>query len=294
MKLSIILLNYNKPDLTSECVASVYKIHAKEFIENEIEIIIVDNKSTDNSLALLKKEIAEKKYKNVLLVPNSSNAGFGAGNNFGVKKAKGEYVVFLNNDTIVKDDGLTKMLAYMETHDKVGILGGQLKNTDGTLQASVGSFYTLPRVLMLLLGFQKYGLLDRSPSTIEAIDWVKGGLLMMQKAAFEKIGGFDENIFMYTEDMELCYRAKKHGFTSFFYPFVEVLHKEHGSTNRTFAIVHIYSGLKYFYKKYMSKTEQNMLQLLLTTKALLLIDIGKLTNNEYLRTTYEQALAAIR
>lgn len=272
---------------------SVYAQYRKEFEGDSVELIIVDNNSQDNSVEFLNSEIKKKKYKNVRLIPNAFNNGFGAGNNLGVSKSKGKFVALLNNDTLVKDDGLVRMAGYMESHPHIAILGGQLRNTDGSLQASAGKFYTPWRVVLLLLGLQKYGLLDRSPGEIERVDWVKGGLMMFRREIFEKINGFDEKIFMYTEDMEICYRAKLLGYQTYFYPGVMVLHAEHGSSSRAFAIVNIYKNLLYFYEKHRSRAEYMLVKLLLRTKAKFLIAAGKLTHSSYLTDTYEKALSVL-
>jgi len=151
----------------------------------------------------------------------------------------------------------------------------------------------LPKAILLLLGMQRFGLIDKNPTVIKQVDWIKGGLFAMKKEIFEKLNGFDENIFMYTEDMELCYRAKLKGYKIFFYPDVTVLHAEHGSTNRTFAIVNIYKNLLYFYKKHKSLTQYSILKTILIIKAIILIGIGKLTGSVYLKKTYLEALHAI-
>ena len=182
------------------------------------------------------------------------------------------------------------MALYMEENKEVGILGGQLRNNNGSLQPSSGKFYTLFNALLLLLGMQKFGLLDKSPENIEEVDWVKGGLLMARKNVFQELSGFDEKIFMYTEDMELCFRAKKSGKKVMFYPKVNIVHAEHGSTNRSFAIVHIYKGLLYFYKKHKSFAEYLILKCLLLTKAVLAIMIGSVIKSDYLVKTYKEAI----
>jgi len=181
----------------------------------------------------------------------------------------------------------------MREHQDVSILGGQLRNFDGSLQASAGKFYTLSKALLLLLGMQRFGLLDRSPKNIEQVDWVKGGLLMIRRDVFNKLGGFDEKIFMYTEDMELCYRANLVGYKTYFYPDVMVLHADQGSSNRTFAIVNIYKNLLYFYKKHKSYSEYFLLKFLLRTKAVSLIALGRLLKKNYLVDTYKKALDAL-
>ncbi|HZE86571.1 MAG TPA: glycosyltransferase family 2 protein [Methylomirabilota bacterium] len=293
MLLSIITLNYKKPELTLACIASAYKQYQKEFQNGTIELIVVDNGSGDGSVETIEKAIKKEQYAHVNLIANTENGGFGKGCNLGAHKAKGEYLLFLNNDTFVKDKNLLVMAKYLQNHTEVTILGGLLRNTDGTPQASAGKFYTPLKALSFLLGLQRYGLSDKNPTTISQVDWVKGAVFMIQKNIFEKLGGFDEKIFMYTEDMELCYRANLAGYKTFFYPDIMIVHKEHGSANRTFAIVNIYKNLLYFYKKHRSRGEYLFLRSLMATKAGILLTAGKILKNTYLTQTYEQALKAL-
>jgi GT2 family glycosyltransferase len=293
MLLSIILLNYNKPHLTLACLASLDEHFAKALSNDGFEIIIVDNASSDDSVAVLKQEIKSKKYSAVHLIENAQNDGFSKGCNIGAQKAKGEYFLFLNNDTVVGDNGIMDMVDYMQKNADAAIVGGQLTNMDGSAQSSVGSFYTPFKVFLLMTGMQKYGLLDKNPEDIAKVDWVKGGLLMIRREVFEALHGFDENIFMYTEDMELCYRAKLHGYHVYFYPHVKVLHEESGSSSRAFAIVNIYKNLLYFYKKHRPRSEYLFVKSLLRTKAVTLIGVGKVLKNSYYVQTYEKALKVI-
>lgn len=290
MVLSIITLNYKKSHLTISCMESLQKQFHKELAEGKIEVIIVDNASGDDSVAILNTEIKKKSYKGMRVVANSENAGFGKGCNLGASHAKGKYFLLLNNDTLVKDKGILSMAEYLDSHEEIAILGGQLRNMDGSLQASAGKFYTPRNATLLLLGFQKYGILDISPKKIQEVDWVKGALLMIRSEVYKKLKGFDEKIFMYIEDMELCYRAKLAGYKIYFYPDVSVYHVDQGSGNRTFAIVNIYKNLLYFYKKHRSRTEYLYLKSLLRIKAASLVAVGRVTNNSYLISTYEQAL----
>lgn len=293
MQVSIITLNFKKSDVTLRCLESLSTQFKKELDNGDIEVIVVDNKSPDDSVKILQEAIKKKQYKHITLYPNKENAGFGSGNNFGTQKAKGKYFLFLNNDTVVKDRGLLEMVAYMETHKDVSILGGQLQNFDGSLQASCGKFYTPFYALLLLLGMQKYGLLDESPKTVSKVDWVKGAILLIRQEVYKKLEGFDPNIFMYTEDMELCYRAKQAGYNSYFYPNIQIFHADQGSSNRTFAIVNIYKNLLYFYKKHRSTQEYHFLYTLMKLKAHLLIKFGTITHNSYLISTYEKALTVL-
>jgi GT2 family glycosyltransferase len=273
-------------------MASLWKQYKKEFEANEFEYLIVDNLSEDDSVRQLQEEI--KKYKNFHVVKNDKNGGFGNGNNTGAKHAKGEYILFLNDDTVVEDRGLVKMLDYIKTHTNVGAIGGKLINADDSEQSASGAFYTVATISLFILGFQRMGFIDRNPKTISEVDWVKGALLMIKKSVFEKIGRFDEHIWMYTEDMEICYRVHKAGLKCVFYPDIKVRHTEHGSGNRTFAIINIYKNLPYFYKKHKSTLEYQYVRGLLQLKAGLLIIAGKLTNNHYLTNTYTQAYKALQ
>lgn len=292
MELSIITINFRKPLLTIACIESVYKTYRNLFEKGVYELLIVDNLSGDESVSLLKKEIEKKQYKNVHLLPHTENNGFGGGNNYGEQHAKGKYVLFLNSDTVV-GKGLDAMLSFLQDKPKIGVLGGMLKNFDGSEQSSLGKFYFLPHVFLLLLGMQRFEFIDKNPSQAQKVDWVKGACFMMQKDFFEKLHGFDEKIFMYTEDMELCYRVEKAEREVWFYPDVEILHKDQGSSSRSFAIISIYAGIMYFYKKHRNVLEQTVVKLLLQSKAILLVLYGKLTKSEYLVTTYEKALSVL-
>ncbi len=291
--LSIITLNYKTPDLTISCVESVYAEFSNEFEKGTIEHIIVDNFSEDNSVEIMETKIKEKKFKHVYVIPNNENAGFGRGCNFGALHAKGEFLLFLNSDTHIGNRDFIKMMEFLSKHENVAIIGGKMKNFDGSPQLSAGKFYTLFYVFLMLLGLERFGFMKQSPKEITKVDWVSGGCMMLKKSIFNKLGGFDKNIFMYMEDMELCFRAKKHGYDTYFYPFVDILHKSQGSSNRSFAIVNIYKGILYFYKKYMPQWEFFLVQCLLRTKAIVLLLAGKFTGNKYLSSTYEKALGNI-
>ncbi|HXS14589.1 MAG TPA: glycosyltransferase family 2 protein, partial [Candidatus Saccharimonadales bacterium] len=289
---SIISLNFRKPDLTLVSLKSLFSAYKKQFEENIFEYIVVDNHSEDNSAEILKKEV--KKYPNFNFIESPLNNGFGAGNNLGSRKAKGEYLLFLNNDTKITGSGIADMLSYATAHPEIAILGGQLLNFDETPQVSTGPFYTLFPLLFLLLGMQRFGGGDKNPADVQKVDWVKGALFMIKKDVFEKLHGFDERIFMYTEDMELCFRAKKMGYDTYFYPTKGILHKDQGSSGRTFAIVHIYKNLLYFYQKHMPRWQISIAKLLLQTKAIFLIVYGKAFKKPYFVETYEKAFNVVR
>ncbi len=290
MKLSIITLNYKTADLTLSCISSVYSHYKNEFEKGEIEHIIVDNNSEDGSVEKLRATIKKETYKHVTVVANKENAGFGRGCNVGVSHAKGDYVLFLNSDTTVVDNSFLEMVQFMEEHPKIAIAGSKIVSLDGSIQLSAWKFYTLPNLFLLLLGLERFKLLSINTKEPSRVDWVSGACFMARKSDFIAVGEFDKNIFMYMEDMELCYRAKQKDFLTYYYPYASIIHSSHGSSNRTFAIMHIYQGILYFYKKHRPVWEYYIAKTLLKTKAIFLFIIGRITGNSYLTTTYGQAL----
>lgn len=289
--LSTIILNYNTKDLILKCLKAIRDQYQNQLVLGEFEVIIVDNGSSDGSVESIEKEI--KEAKNISLIKNKENLGFSKGNNLGAKRAKGRYLLFLNSDTQILDQGFLKMVNFLESHEKVGILGGRLKNLDGSSQESVGKFYNLFNVFLMLLGAERLGLLRGSPKKEKKVDWVSGACLMIKNNLFKKIGGFDENFFMYVEDMEISFEANLRGFSTFFYPDVNLLHRELGSSNKTFAILNIHKGLLYFYKKYKPFWQYLILYLLLKLKSSLGIIFGMIFNNRSLKETYLKAFKAI-
>jgi GT2 family glycosyltransferase len=293
MKLSIVLLNFNKSSLTLKCLSSLYGNYESEFAADNFEIILVDNASEPVDLKNLKEGIKKGKFNNLKIVESDVNGGFSKGCNIGADKARGDVLLFLNNDTEVKDKGISQMLEYITSNTDADILGGELRNPDGSEQSSVGRFYNPINALLFLLGLQRLVLVGKNPDKISQVDWVKGGCMMIKKQVFESLSGFDENIFMYIEDMELCYRARKNGYLVFFYPHVTIEHADQGSSSRSFAIVNIYQSLLYFYKKHRSKGEYMFLKSILRSKALLLYSVGRVVGNKYLISTYEKALKVV-
>jgi len=289
MKLSIIILSFNTKDLTIECINSIADLYREELKNNnDFEIILVDNNSNDGTVDAISK--LKSQNLNLTVVQNKQNLGFSKGCNLGAKHAKGEYLLFLNSDTQVKDKGFLKMLDFLQNDPKVGILGGRMLNSDGAIQSSSGRFYNLFNLLLVLLGGERLGLIRQAPEKIQRVDFVSGGCMMVKKTTFQKIGGFEEKLFMYMEDMELCYRAKTMGFLSFYFPEVNVIHKERGSSNKTFAVINIYKGILFFYSKYKPGWQYKTARFLLLAKSFILTNTGRLMGNKYLVETYAKTL----
>ena len=288
IELSIILLSYNTAALTKQTIESILtSLHSAQF---KYEIIVFDNASQDKSVDLI-KNIAEKNSQ-VRCIPHTKNLGFSKGNNAAVKLARGIYILFLNSDIIVKDDAISKLLGYYKQNQQtVHFAGGKLFNKDGSAQPSVGPFYSLPVIFCaLFLKGDYWGLTRQSPDRIKRIDWVSGACILTTKKCFHTVGGFDENIFMYMDEIDLLFRAKKINLNTFFYPYAPFVHLGSASSEgKTYPILQVYKGFLYFYKKHYSPLAVSLLKGMLQLKALIAIWIGKLTQNQYLTETYAKA-----
>lgn len=290
--LSIIIISYNTEKITIDCLKSIIKSLKNSSLK--YEIIIVDNASKDNSVSSIKKLKSEIKNRNlkINLIENKENIGFGPANNQAVKLAKSDYLLFLNSDIIVLNASIEKLYNFYKQNEKLfNFLGGKLLNKDGTSQPSCGPMYTLPMIFAHLFLRGDYWELTRySPKKIKEVDWISGACILTKKEYFEKLGGFDEKIFMYMEEIDLFYRAKKHGFKVFFYPEAQFIHLgSQSSAGRSFPILQVYQGLIYFYKKHFSQFSLFILIIMLKLKALIGFLIGKIINNKYLTQTYAKA-----
>lgn len=282
--ISIIILSWNTKGLLRQCLKSIYNL---QLTINNCEIIVVDNGSTDGS-----PEMVEKEFPQVVLIKNKKNLGFGAGNNQGMRKAKGDYFLLLNSDTVVKNKAPVKMAQFLNQHSKVGVVGCKLLNQDGSDQPSFGPFPNLIVAGVMLFSEHWFGdLVRRSGNQIKEADWVMGAALMVKKEVFKKAGPMDEGIFMYMDETEWCYRIKKAGYKVMFYPGAEIIHLGGASslTGRKDPILNIYRGLIYFYKKHYPRWQLPILRLMLKLKAAGALLIGYLTNSQYLKETYGQA-----
>lgn len=285
--LSIIILSYNTEKITRDCLTSIFtSLDPKKLA---YEIIVLDNASKDNSTKMLQE--MSLKHKNLHVILNKENIGFGRGNNQAVKKAKGQYLLLLNSDTLILDNAIEKTFNYYVAHEKTQhFLGIKLLNADKTAQPSAALFFTLPVLFaFLFLKGDTLGVTRTSPDVITKTDWVSGACIMCKKQYFQDINGFDEEIFMYMEEVDLLYRAKQAGFDTYFYPDAKIIHIGSASSNKTYPILQAYRGFLYFYKKHGNRLSLFLLKIMLKLKAAIAYTIGKVLKNQYLIQTYEQA-----
>ena len=271
--LSIIIVNWNVRDLLRACLQSLTMDHGPWTVAGasssvyrpwSVEIIVVDNASVDGSVAMVAAEFPE-----VRLIANAENIGFTRGNNQGVAVARGRYVFFLNPDTELVGDALVTMATYMDAHPEVGALGPQLRYGDGSLQSSRRRFPTFATALFestplawhwpanpwarryRMEDDKSFEVSETSKVSAESVDWVVGAALMTRHTALDRIGGFDEGYFMYSEELDWCRRASDAGWQIVYLPAAQVIHHEGKSSEQVVAARHIRfqtSKVRYFRK----------------------------------------------
>ncbi|MFQ6033200.1 MAG: glycosyltransferase family 2 protein [Candidatus Zixiibacteriota bacterium] len=253
-KLSIVIVNYNVRNLLKKCLESVFK-YEKDI---EFEVIVADNNSKDHSQKMLKRD-----FPQVKLIENKRNLGFSAGCNQGIKETQGRYILLLNPDTELTPGGFKKMIDFMDTRPEVGICGPKMTDQEGNLHLSCRSFPSyltaisssqsiLNRIFPENFLSQKYLLRNLDHSQIQEVDWVSGSCLLAKREMLEKIGLLDERFYLYVEDVDLCYRAKKSGFSVFYFPAVVVIHHIGKSTEKKKInmLVEHHRSMYYFYRKH--------------------------------------------
>jgi len=256
--LSIIIVNYNVKQFLINLVESIYK--AVKSIS--FEIIVVDNASEDGSI-----ETLQNKYPEVRLIANKVNVGFGAANNQALQLAKGKYLLLLNPDTIVNEDTFTKMISFFNNNNEVGIAGCKVLNPDGTLQLACrrsfpGPWTSFTKVIglsQLFPGtklFARYNLTYLDENKSYEVDAVSGAFMMIRREVYEKIGGFDQQFFMYGEDLDICYRAQKAGFKVYYVHSTEIIHYKGESTKRSTIdeTKVFYDAMQLFVRKHLSSS----------------------------------------
>ena len=246
MKLSIVIVSYNVRAYLEECLQSVRK--ALEGIEGEVWV--VDNNSQDDSVETLRRD-----YPWVRLVANTENMGFARANNLAIRQSQSDYVLLLNPDTVVEEPTLRGVLDFMDAHPEAGGAGVMMHNADGTLAPESRRGLPTPWVAGLkMLGFTKRYYMSHLPwDQPGRIDVISGAFCMLRRKALDQVGLFDEDFFMYGEDIDLSYRLLKGGWQNWYLPF-SITHYKGKSTQKTdYRYVHIfYQAMLIFFRKHYS------------------------------------------
>lgn len=226
--LSVIILNYNTKDLLKDCLLSVKKAQASAVA---YEIIVIDNGSSDNSA-----EMVEKEFPWVNLIKSEVNLGYAGGNNLGLKKVNGRYILFLNSDAQVRPDAFRKMISFMEGDLKIGACTPKVMLFKGGIDpdchrgfptplASICYFFGLEKLFPKSRIFGQYHKFYLNLNFPHEIDAGFGTFMIVRAQVLKQVGGWDESYFFYGEDLDLFYRIKKAGWKVMFYP--EPLAKHH-------------------------------------------------------------------
>ena len=257
MQLSVIILNYNVRYFLELCVLSV-----QQSIKGiDAEIIVVDNNSPDDSCAMMKQ-----RFPDVQLIENKDNAGFPKGNNIGVAAAKGKYVCILNPDTVVAEDTFVKILTFAGSQYNFGIVGCKLVDGRGNFLPESKRGVPTPWVAFTKVGalyklrpkseiFNKYYAQHIDENQIGKTDILVGAFMVMERELYLEVGGFDENCFMYSDDIDLSYTVLKKGLDNFYFPPTSIIHYKGESTVKDGAYMSRFrEAMQFFYKKHFKQS----------------------------------------
>ena len=244
VELSIIIVSYNSQRL-HETLASIIK----NIQRISYEIILVENNAEQNQIHRLKRE-----YPLIKAILNPSNVGFAQANNQALKYAQGMFVIFLNPDIIIEKTTITLLLQRLKEDQRIGMIAPQLLNENGGIQYSCRRFPTVRAWLSRILNIEtealrRYEMREFDHQNERDVDWCSAAFLMIRKEVLMRVGFFDENIFMYLEDADLCRRVKQY-YQVIYYPLAKALHyASYGSRKKLrLFFYHLKSGIYYFLK----------------------------------------------
>lgn len=266
MDLSIIIVNYKSKDFTRGCIESIKKNTRKI----SYEIIVIDNNSKDGCI-----EILSHQHSDVKMIANPENSGFSKANNIAAVISKGRYILYLNPDTVVYEETLDKMVKYMEEHPDVGIAGCRVENPDGTMQRACRRSIPTPKIAFFRLSglsklfpnsktIGKYNLSYIDENQEVEVEAVSGAFLMCRRTVYEQIKGFDEDYFMYAEDIDFCFKARQYGWKVMFYPDTRITHFK-GQSSKQMSLTAtkaFYDSMAIFFNKNLEKETNPILTLL--------------------------------
>ncbi len=256
--LSIIILSYKQKGLVKQSLKGLRSLN----IPLDYEIIVVDNNSGDNIEEMVKNEFIDVKF-----IRAAENRGYAAGNNLGIKIAKGKYILILNPDVTILSDAITKLYKFMEANLRIGIAGPKIKNPDGSIQFTCSRFpdWKLPFYRRTFLSRTKKGkkwnehylMMDWDHMSNAKVDWLFGACLMVRKSAIDEVGLLDERYFLYMEDLDWCRRFWEKKWEVWYVAEASVIHYHQrisaegnlfSSIFSKSARTHLLSWLKYYFK----------------------------------------------
>jgi GT2 family glycosyltransferase len=254
MELSVIIVNYNVKHFLEQCLYSVHKAISGIVAE----VIVVDNDSSDNSIGFL-----QPAFPSVIFLANNENAGFSKACNQGLSVSKGRYVLFLNPDTIVPEDCLSKCVSFLASHPDAGALGIRMVDGGGKfLKESKRAFPSPLTALYKLSGlsalfprsrtFSRYHLRYLPENENHEVDVLAGAFMMIKREVINKTGAFDETFFMYAEDIDLSYRIQEAGYRNYYFADSSIIQFK-GESTRKLSLNYVrmfYNAMNVFVKKH--------------------------------------------
>ena len=262
--LSIIIVNWNVRDLLARCLDSIfgeaYPLYSGVWqlpcSGRTFEVIVVDSASSDGS-----PDMVRSRYPGVRLYDSQVNLGYAGGNNLGMRQSRGRYLLLLNPDTEVLGDVLARLVSALEEHERLGVVGPQLRYADDSIQPSRRRFPTLRTALVDSTFVEKwfpnhselrrYKMLERSPDEACSVDWLVGACLLVRREVLDEVGYLDESYFMYSEELDWQKRIRDAGWGIAYLPAARVMHYEGKSSEQAGAATHIRfsrSKIRYFRK----------------------------------------------
>ncbi len=251
MKISFITVNYKSEKYLEACIASIFK----NVIGIEFEIIIVNND--------------EKKIRNsygdrgtIKILEINKNIGFAKANNIGAKMSKGKYLCFINPDANIISSNIQDIIGEFERDLTIGIIGPKILKKNEVQKWSVGKDLNIFEIFRSKLGFAKSREVWNSSKKIK-VDWVSGVNMFVMRDDFFKVDGFDENFFLYYEDMDLCKRVRFLDKKIMYFPFFKVDHQEGSSSDKKYdQKLQYFKSQDYYYKKWFSSRDYYLLKFL--------------------------------
>lgn len=280
MKLSIVIVNYNVKHFLKQCLNSV-KLAAATISH---EIICIDNHSLDGSVEMITRD-----FPTVKLIQNNVNLGFGKACNQGIKIANGEFILILNPDTVLENDSLLKPIRFMDTHPEAGSLGVKMLDGNGKflpeskrgLPTPAAAFYKMSGLSKLFYPsriFGKYYLDHLNNEETQSVHVLTGAFMLIRKSVLAEVGFFDEQFFMYGEDIDLSHRIIQAGYQNYYFPEARIIHYKGESTKKE-SIEYVYSFYKamlIFSRKHFSKNNTQAFSILIKTAIVLRAGIALL------------------
>lgn len=256
-RVSIVIVNWKTPRLLARCLDSI----SSEPAFQSFEIWVVDNNSGDESL-----EILDKGYKHVKVIANKDNVGFSKACNQVIPLCSGDHILLLNPDAVVTGGAVTKMADFLDSSPDAGAVGPKVLNPDGTLQLACRRAFPSPAAAFYRLTYlsklfpknkeiSRYNLTFHDPDQLVEVDALSGSCMMVRRQVVERIGLLDEDIFMFGEDIDWCWRIKQEGAKVFYLPDAVVYHV-HGASSRlrpVGATINLHKGMEVFYRKHLAQ-----------------------------------------